>query len=80
MGQITYSFMKCSCKIYFFRNSANIYRGKDISKYVRESLGLIIRLFLNFRSFALVLWDARYMFVIIMDTSDYMTEVAIDQG
>ena len=40
-SQITYSFVKCGCLIYFFLNSANfICRGTDISKYFRESLGL----------------------------------------
>ena len=39
-GQITYSFVKYCCSIYFFLNSANlICRGTDISKYFRESLG-----------------------------------------
>ena len=33
--------MKCGCPIYFFLNSANLTcRGKDISKYFREYLGL----------------------------------------
>ena len=39
-SQITHSFVKCGCSIYVFLSSANlIYRGTDISKYVRESLG-----------------------------------------
>ena len=38
---ITYLFMKCGCSIYYFFNSANlICRGTDISKYLKESLGL----------------------------------------
>ena len=39
--QVTYSFAKCGCLIYFFLNSTNlICRGTDISKYFREPLGL----------------------------------------
>ena len=41
MSQITYSFVKCGCLIYFFLNSTNlICWGREISKYFRESLGL----------------------------------------
>ena len=40
-SQITYSFVKCGCSVYFFLSSANlICRGKDSLKYFRESLGL----------------------------------------
>ena len=40
--KITYSFVKCGHSIYFFLNSANlICRGTDISKYFRETLGLL---------------------------------------
>ena len=40
-SQITYSFVKIDCLIYFFHYSANlICRGSDISKYFRESVGL----------------------------------------
>ena len=40
-GQITYSFLKCGCSIYFFLNSTNLVcRVTDISKHYRESLGL----------------------------------------
>ena len=40
-SQITYTFVKCGCSIYFFLNSANlICRGTDISKCFRESLGI----------------------------------------
>ena len=40
-SQFTYSFVKCYYSIYFFLNFVNlICRGTDISKYVRESLGL----------------------------------------
>ena len=39
-SQMTYSFLRFGCSIYFFLNSANlICRGTDISKYFRESLG-----------------------------------------
>ena len=39
--QLHYIFVKCGCANYFFLNSANlICRGKDISKYFRESLGI----------------------------------------
>ena len=35
-SQTTYSFVKCSCSVYFFLSSANlICRGTDISKYFR---------------------------------------------
>ena len=38
-SQITYSFVKYGCLIFFFLNSANrICQSKDISKYFRESL------------------------------------------
>ena len=38
-SQITYSFIKCDCSIYFFLDSTNLTcRGTDISKYFRESL------------------------------------------
>ena len=38
---ITYKFVKCGCSNYFFLDSANlIYRGMDILKYFRESLGI----------------------------------------
>ena len=41
MSQITFSFVKCGCSIYFFLNSAEmIYPCRDISKYFRESLVL----------------------------------------
>ena len=40
-SQITYTFVKCGCSIYFFLNSTNlICRSTDISKYFRESLGI----------------------------------------
>ena len=40
-SQITYSFVKCGCFIYFFLNSENLVcRARDISKYFRQSLGL----------------------------------------
>ena len=40
-SQITYSFVKCGCWIYFFLDSAIlICRGTDISKYFRDSLEL----------------------------------------
>ena len=40
-SQITYSYVKCGCLIYFFPNSANlISRSSNISKYFRESLEL----------------------------------------
>ena len=40
-SEITYSFVKCGCSIYFFFSSANlISRGTDISKYFREYLWL----------------------------------------
>ena len=36
-SQITYSFVKCGCPIYFFLNFASlICRGTDTSKYFRE--------------------------------------------
>ena len=38
-NQITYSFVKCDCSVYFFLNSANlICQGMDISMYFRDSL------------------------------------------
>ena len=38
---ITYTFGKCGCLIYFFLSSSILlYRGTDISKYFRESLGI----------------------------------------
>ena len=41
-SQITYSYMKCGCSIYFVFNFANLTcRCTDISKYFRESLGLL---------------------------------------
>ena len=40
-SQITYSFVKYGCSIYFFLTSANlICRRTDVWKYFRESLGL----------------------------------------
>ena len=55
-----YIFVKCGCANYFFLNSAIlIYRGTDISKYFRESLGIRdneSRLFLGiFKRFLLVI-------------------------
>ena len=41
MGQITNSFVKRGCSIYFFLNSANLIGlGTDISRYFREPLEL----------------------------------------
>ena len=41
MSEITYTFVKCGCSIYFLLNSAIlICRGTDMSKYFRESLGI----------------------------------------
>ena len=43
-SQITHSFMKCGCLIYFFLNFANlICRSMDISKYFREFLDFKIK-------------------------------------
>ena len=40
-SQTAYTFVKCGCSIYFFLSSANLFcRGMDISKYLRESIGL----------------------------------------
>ena len=40
-GQVTYSFVKCGCSIYFFLNSENLVcQGTNISQYFRESLEL----------------------------------------
>ena len=40
-SQLTYSFVKCGCSIYFFLNFAYlICRGMYISKYFKESFGL----------------------------------------
>ena len=40
-SQITYSFVKCGCSIYYFLKSANLTcQSMDISKCFRESLGL----------------------------------------
>ena len=40
-SQITYSYVKSDCLIYFILSSANLMcRGTDISNYFRESLGL----------------------------------------
>ena len=54
-SQISYSSVECECSIYFFLNSANlICRGTDISKYLRESLGLRdneSRLYFKFQMF-----------------------------
>ena len=41
-NQVTYSFVKCGCSIYFFLNFANlICRGMDILKY--STMSLVIR-------------------------------------
>ena len=43
-SQITYSFVKFGCLIYFFLNSANlICRGNDISKYSESPLDLQVK-------------------------------------
>ena len=40
-SEITYVFVKCGCSNYFYLNSAiRICRGTDISKYLRESIGI----------------------------------------